>query len=179
MNITMVFSTEQRVRILKHVIFETGAINVNEVSRETGISKGLVSKYLNLLAGEGVLIKHDNAFRVAQSVGTKAVRILLSLNSMDTRVFGSHPVIRSAGVYGSAVKGTNTRESDMDVWILHASASPEQLSRVTKALAGYGNIRPMYLTAEKLRDMEEEDPIFYYSLMFGSITLYGEPLDAV
>lgn len=179
MNISMVFSTEQRVRILKHVIFETGTISVNEVSRETGTSKGLVSKYLNLLAEEGILIKRDNAFRVAQSTGTRAARILLSLNSIDTRMFKDHPVIRSAGVYGSAVKGTNTRGSDVDMWVLHSSASPEQLSRVTKNLVGYGNIRPIYLTAEKLRDMEEEDPIFYYSLMFGSITLYGEPLDAV
>ena len=179
MNISMVFSTGQRVKILKHVIFETGIISVNEVSRETGTSKGLVSKYLNLLAGEGILIKHDNAFRVAQSAGTKAARILLSLNSIDTRMFKNHSVIRSVGLYGSAVKGTNTRESDVDMWILHTSASPEQLSRVTKALAGYGNVRPVYLTAEKIEDMEEEDPIFYYSLMFGSITLYGEPLDAV
>lgn len=179
MNISMVFSTGQRVKILKHVIFETGIISVNEVSRETGTSKGLVSKYLNLLAGEGILIKHDNAFRVAQSAGTKAARILLSLNSMDTRMFEDNPIVRSAGLYGSAVKGTNTLESDMDLWILHAPARSEQLSKVTKTLAGYGNIRPIYLTTEKLREMEEEDPIFYYSLVFGSITLYGEPLDAV
>jgi len=175
----MVFSTEQRVKILKHVIFETDTISVNEVSRETGTSKGLVSVYLNSLAEEGVLIKRGKTFRVAQSAGTKAARILLSLASMDTRVFEGNPFVRSAGLYGSAVKGTNTRESDVDVWILHDSASPEQLSKVTKALAVYGNVKPIYLTAEKVREMEREDPVFYYSLVFGSITLYGEPIDAV
>ncbi|MCK4399468.1 winged helix-turn-helix transcriptional regulator [Candidatus Bathyarchaeota archaeon] len=179
MNISMVFSTEQRVKILKHVIFETGTISVNEVSRETGTSKGLVSKYLNHLAEEGILIKCNNAYQVAQSPGTKAARILLSLNSIDTRNFKNHPVVRSAGLYGSAVKGTNTRESDVDMWILHTSASPEQLSKVTKTLASHGNVRPLYLTTEKIKNMEEDDPIFYYSLMFGSVTLYGEPLDAI
>jgi predicted nucleotidyltransferase len=179
MNVSDVFSTSQRIKILKKVIFETDSIQVSDVARETSTSKGLVSKYLNGLVGEGVLTKDADRFHVLEGPETKAIRIFFNLLSMDRGLFGEFSFIKSAGVYGSMVRGTNTRDSDIDLWIFHEPVGPEELSRVSRKLSGMGDVKPLYLSKERIEYMRINDPVFYYSLIFGSITLYGEPLDAV
>ena len=180
MNVSDVFSTSQRIKILKNVIFETGSIQVSDVARETSTSKGLVSKYLNGLVGAGVLTKDADRFHVLEGLETKAIRIFFNLLSMDRGLFGGFPFfIKSAGVYGSMVRGTNTRDSDIDLWIFHEPVAPEELSRVSRKLGSMGDVKPLYLSKERIEYMRINDPVFYYSLIFGSITLYGEPLDAV
>ena len=44
-----IFSTKERIRILKEVIFREGEIGVNEISKRVKLSKGLVSKFLKVL----------------------------------------------------------------------------------------------------------------------------------
>lgn len=179
MDVSWVFSTSQRIRILKHIIFDPGSIQVSNVARETNTSKGLVSKYLNGLVVEGLLMRDEDRFLVLEGPETKAIRIFLNIVSLDVSVFEEFPFIRSAGVYGSLVRGTNTRDSDIDLWILHDPVVPEELSKVSKKLIGIGNVRPLYLSEDKIEYLRINDPVFYYSLIFGSITLCGEPLDAL
>jgi len=179
MNISDVFSTEERTRILKKIIFKTDMIQVSEVARETNTSKGLVSKYLNKLVEEKVLEKDNEKFIVRNTPEVKAVKIFLNLTSIDTEVFQKFSYIKSAGVYGSLVKGTNTDDSDIDIWILHEQVKPEVLSQLSKKLGKHGNIKPLYLTYEKVDALRINDPVFYYSLIFGSVTLYGEALVSI
>jgi predicted nucleotidyltransferase len=154
-------------------------IQVSEVARETNTSKGLVSKYLNRLVEEKVLEKDNDKFLVRNTPEVKAVKIFLNLISIDTEVFRKFSYIKSAGVYGSLVKGTNTGDSDIDVWILHEHVKPEVLSQLSKKLGEQGNIKPLYLTYEKVDALRINDPVFYYSLIFGSVTLYGEDLGSI
>ncbi|TFH15107.1 ArsR family transcriptional regulator [Candidatus Bathyarchaeota archaeon] len=179
MNISRVFSTPERVLILNHIIFETESINVNQIANETKTSKGLVSKYLKILKEEDILKKTDQTYQVIPSSASKAVKILLNLSKIDCRIFQETPAIISAGLFGSAVNGANTKESDIDIWILHNQISPEGLSKITKRLLVIGDTKPVYLTIDKVNELRERDPVFYYSLIFGSIVLYGEHLDAL
>jgi len=179
MNINEVFSTQQRLTILKNIIFKDECIGVTETSRGSKISKGLVSKYLNLLVEENILEKNNSLFRVKNTTSTKALKILLTLTSINTDLFKENPVIQSAGIYGSTVKGTNTKDSDIDLWILHRPASTAELSKITKELTTQHNIKPLYLTVEKIEELRTNDPVFYYNLLFSSITLYGEGLEVL
>ena len=180
MNICALFSTRERVMILNEVIYRSGPIGVNEVAREARLSKGLVSKYLNRLVGEGVLEKRGGKFFVEENVNVRAVRILLNLSRFDTDLFEGHGFVRGAGLYGSHVKGSNTEESDVDLWILTEEADDEDLAKLTRELGeAFGGVRPLYLTKAKLGLLREEDPLFYHSLVFGSITIYGEGLEGV
>ena len=43
------FSTNQRIRILQAVIFRTDSVSVNNVAFQLRVSKGLVSKYFQIL----------------------------------------------------------------------------------------------------------------------------------
>lgn len=179
MNISQVASTEHRLKILCHVIFQVSPFYVNDIARKTGISKGLVSKYLNLLLDNNILNEDGRGFRVKDSTETKSLRIMLSLNNLELGFLPKYPFIKGAGVYGSVVKGQNTLESDIDLWVFHEKATPERLAKVSKELALQGGINTLYLTEANIKKMKEEDPVFYYSLFFGSITLYGEAFDSI
>jgi predicted nucleotidyltransferase len=179
MNINEVFSTQQRLTILKNIIFRDEWFGITQISKYSNISKGLVSKYLNLLVEENILEKNNSLFRVKGSLNTKALKILLNLTSINTDLFKDKPIIRSAGIYGSTVKGTNTEDSDVDLWIVHEPTSTVELSKITKELTGHHKIKPLYLTVEKIEELKTKDPVFYYNLLFSSITLYGEGLDVL
>ena len=155
-------------------------MSVKRVAKEVKLSKGLVSKYFNILARGGILRKSRGKFVVQDCIGTKATKILLNLNAFDSDFFKRYSFVKGAGLYGSFVKGTNTEDSDIDMWIVTEAAKEEGLAQLTAALKKkFGNVKPLYLTKEKTGLLKSRDNIFYHSLIFGSINVYGEGIEAV
>jgi predicted nucleotidyltransferase len=180
MNISELFSTKERVRLLEFIIYKIEYLNVSKVANELKLSKGLVSKFFDILVKERILKRTKNNFLVQDNINTKAIKVLLNLASFDTKIFNKHWFVKSAGLYGSFVKGTNIEDSDIDLWIVTERADEEDLAKLTNELKReYRNIRPLYLTKEKLKALRKEDTLFYYSLVFGSITVYGEEIETV
>jgi predicted nucleotidyltransferase len=173
-------TTEERVKILKHAIFQTGPMNVNKTAQELKLSKALVSIYFGILLSEHVMRKSGKQFFVCDSVQTKALKLLVSLSAFDVAIFKKYEFVRSAGLYGSIVKGTNTRDSDIDLWIQVDVAEEEEVAGMLANLRkGYGNVKPIILTEGKVALLKERDPLFYHALAFGSIVIYGEGLEAM
>ncbi len=180
MNIPCLFSTPKRVAIMGAVIFKTGAVSVEETAKGTGTSKGLASKYLDCLASQGILLREGVRYRVRESVETRAVRILLSLDGVAGFDFSRYGFVKGAGVFGSCARGENTERSDLDIWVSVDDVHDEGLAELTGDLRrSLGDVRPIYLTQDKLRLMREEEPAFYNSLLHGSTMVYGENLEAV
>jgi len=180
MNIHMLLSTKERVRILEAVLYNAGPVRVSAVSRETGLSKGLVSKVLDILASEKILKRHGRAYSVNDCPPTRGLRILLNLSSFDAGVFRKFPFVKGAGIYGSFAKGENTEGSDIDLWVLVGVADVTAWAPLTAALREMDDrIHPYYMTAQKRETLMREDPLFYHALYYGSIKVWGEGLDAV
>lgn len=180
MNINRLFSTEERVRILESVLYKTSLLKVSDVAKELGLSKGLVSKFFDILTEEGISKKSGNKFVVRESLATRAIKILLNLKGFETSIFKRFEFIRGAGLYGSLVKGENTEGSDIDLWLLIDEAKDEDQARLTNELKRkYGNVRPLYLSKAKINALKNENPVFYYSLVFGSINIFGEGIETV
>jgi len=178
-NINSLFSTRERIKILSDVIYKTGHLNVNKVAKNVELSKGLVSKYFKYLTREGILEKKNDSFLVQSGVRTRAVKILLNLNLFDTDLFNKYGFIMGAGIYGSYVKGTNNEDSDIDLWVITEETSEEDLAKLTGELKkNFGDVRPLYLTKDKLELLRKEDTTFYHSLVFGSITIHGDDIEA-
>jgi hypothetical protein len=89
-------------------MFKPDKVQVSEVVKESNTSKGYVSKYLNIFVEEKLLGKANEKFFVRNTPEAKAVKIFLNLTSIDTEVFQQKSYIKTAGVYGILVKGTNT-----------------------------------------------------------------------
>jgi len=177
-NIHKLLSTKERVKILRLILYRTNPLRVNEVARESELSKGLISKFFDVLLEEGILEKIDAKFSVQDNPNTSAIKILLNIECFDTALFNKFTFVSGAGLYGSFVKGKNTEESDIDAWVLIDKTDEENLARLTSELKRrYENIKPLYLTREKIEILKREDPLFYHSLVFGSINVYGEGIE--
>ncbi len=179
MNIELLLSNKKRTKILRHVIYSTGRISVNKVAKELKLSKGMASKYLNFLRKEGILKRSGGKFEARDVIPTKAVKMLLNLSLFDEGFFEKYKFVKSAGLYGSFAKGTNTENSDIDMWLLVDKTHEENLAALTGKIKIFGNVKPLYLTKEKIAVLKKEDLVFYHSLVFGSIILYGDGLESV
>lgn len=168
-------STQERLRLLKAVIFKRGQVGVNETATQLALSKGLVSKYLDLLARAGMAKRYHGKFVIANaSALVKGIKIMLNLQRLPIAVFKKRPFIQAAGLYGSCAKGENTEESDMDIWIRVGKAQEKEQAALSSELnRRLGNAKVLFLPDGKLERLKQEDELFYHALAFGSITVYG------
>lgn len=178
MNLSSIFSTEERVKIVSSIIYLEEPTSVVAIAKEAGLSKGLVSKLFKILVKEGILTKLKNRFVVLDNVYVKAIRIMLMLNNFTPNLFKKYKFVKGVGIYGSCVKGNNTKNSDIDLWIKVEKTREMELAKLTGELKRkYENVKPLFLTKEKIKILENKDPVFYYSLVLGSITIYGEEIE--
>ena len=170
-----IFSTKKRIKILRAVIFSKQPIGVNVVASTLKISKGLVSKYLDVLLREGIAKKSNGKYLIVDSPITKATKILLNITGIDTGIFKKFDFVEAVGLYGSCAKGENTDESEVDLWIKIKDVSDEKAASLAAVInKKIKNVKPLFLTTKKIEKMKKDDELFYHSLSFGSIVLYGE-----
>lgn len=170
-----IFSTRERIRILKVVIYKKDNISVNNIANQLKLSKGLVSKYFDILVREGIARRSNGKFLINDSSLTRGIRILFNINNINTKIFKKYLFIKSVGLFGSCAKGENTEDSDVDLWIRIVETSEEKQAALTSELnKSIKNLKIQFLTDKKIDKLRKEDKLFYHSLVFGSITIYGE-----
>lgn len=171
----LLFSTSQRIKILKTVIFRTDSISVNNIASQLRLSKGLVSKYFQILLKQKILKREKGKLFVSGTPLVSAIRILLNVKSIDTGIFRKYPFITAAGLYGSCARGENNEESDVDLWIRIKDVDEAKVASLTAEISRrVRNSKVMFLSDKKIEKIRKEDTMFYHSLVFGSITLYGD-----
>jgi predicted nucleotidyltransferase/predicted DNA-binding transcriptional regulator len=170
-----IFSTKERIKILQAIVFKTGNISVNNIANQLRLSKGLVSKYFDILTKMSILKRRAKGkVVITDSSLVKGIKILLNIKNTNLNIFKGFSFIQAVGLYGSCVKGENTEDSDIDLWIKVSDVSEEKLASLTSKLhKEIKNIKPLFLTDKKIEKTKKDDPLFYHSLVFGSIVLYG------
>jgi predicted nucleotidyltransferase len=176
--LTELFKTEKRVEILNYILYENKS-SVTEVSRETGVSKGLVSRFIRYLESSGLIEKSGRSYYPKNIEKTKAIKVLLNLDKINLNQLNLDWA-DSIGIYGSWASGANTSESDFDVWVKVGKYPPEQeISRLNKDLRDMtkAEVSMLILTPEKLETLKNTDKPFYNSLLRNSIVLKGDTLE--
>ena len=175
MSLDRLMSTKQRLAILNAVVFANGRLSVNALANRLKVSKGLVSRYLDWLAQEGLGHRVNGKFALRDAAPVvKGLRILLTVGRLKTGVFKKHSFVQAVGLYGSGAKGENTENSDLDLWVRVTSAHEADLARLTAELRRtMGAVSVFVLSDAKLHTIKKDDPLFYHALSFGSIILYG------
>ena len=169
------FSTSQRIKILEAVIFRTDSVSVNNIASQLGLSKGLISKYFQILLKEQILKKEKGKLVVADNASVKAVKILLNVRRIDTRIFGKYPFVTAVGLYGSCARGENTEDSDVDLWVRVKDVEETKIASLTSEInKKIKNAKLLFLNDKRIEKLRKEDIMFYHSLSFGSIILYGD-----
>ncbi|OPX65352.1 MULTISPECIES: nucleotidyltransferase domain-containing protein [unclassified Methanoregula] len=174
------FRTPERVTLLS-IALTRHACTVQQVAGKTGISKGLASQYLALLEREGLLARRDDrTYRVIPSARTAAIKRILNIDRV--MAFFKKPAwALGIGMYGSWAEGTNTEESDLDLWVFvqeppAGTAVAETERTVSRALSV--EVHLLVITREKIDGMKKNDEPFYRLFSRQSITLDGESPEA-
>lgn len=175
MNIKNILSTKERVRILESVIFQTAPLSVNFIAKKLKLSKGLVSLYMDLLTREGIVKRANGKFLVNHDISfVKGIKVVLNLSGIDARCFKKYPFVKAVGLYGSCAKGENTDDSDVDLWIRVEEVAETKVAALAALLRKkIKNVKPLFLSSGKIRELRTKNELFYHALSFGSITLYG------
>jgi predicted nucleotidyltransferase len=169
------FSTSQRIKILEAVIFRTGSVSVNSIASQLRLSKGLVSKYFQILLKQKVLKQEKGKLVVADNASVKAFKILLNVRRIDMRTFSKYPFVVAVGLYGSCARGENTEDSDVDLWVRVKDVEETKFASLTSEInKKIKNAKLLFLSDKKIEKLRKEDIMFYHSLSFGSIILYGD-----
>lgn len=177
-----IFSTDDRIKILKNILFKNNPFSQIEIVKKTNLSKGLISQYFKLLQKNNILKEVENKYMIKQNnLNVKKIKILLNLETIKINLFKRYNFIISAGIYGSYVKGENNDDSDMDIWVftkdnINDESKMNFLKNIKKK---YNNSNILFLNKDKLENIKSEDEVFYYSLVFSSILLFGEDLENV
>ena len=172
------FRSEERITLLRAVL-TVPACTVQQIAMKTGLSKGLVSPYLALLERGGLLERKDRTYTLKFSPVTVAVKRLLNID-LVAGVFRKPAWATGIGMYGSWAEGTNTEESDIDLWVYCENCPPgttlaEMEREISRTLSAEVHI--LVLNRDKFTGMKKSDEPFYRSFVKQSITLDGESPD--
>jgi predicted nucleotidyltransferase len=176
--ITYLFKTDERVRMLENIL-EKYQFTVKDISTDSNVSKGLVSRYLDSMKKDGLLKRSGRTYQVKDQSYTRALKIILNLEKIKWDEI-SPKWITSAGLYGSWASGTNKEDSDLDIWIkVDQYPSEDDLNNLYKILKERtsSELNILILTTEKLDSLKENDVPFYNSLKEGSLILEGELIE--
>jgi predicted nucleotidyltransferase len=155
-------------------------MKVRELAKLLKISPAYVSRTLKTLVRDDVI--KDNKVNLSNPY-VRVLKIFFNIKKLiDKNTIRKLKKLKvlGAGIYGSWANGTNFEDSDLDIWI-KTSKRLEEINIATTAdeiRKGLGtNVQILVLTPERIERLKKEDPIFYYSLVFGSIKLYGEEIE--
>jgi predicted nucleotidyltransferase len=155
-------------------------VKVRELAKLLKISPAYVSRTLK------ILVRHDIVKDNKVNLSNPYVRVLKIFFNIK-KLIDKNTIrklkkleILGAGIYGSWANGTNFEDSDLDIWIKTSKRLEEiniatTADEIRKALGT--NVQILVLTPERIERLKKADPIFYYSLVFGSIKLCGEEIE--
>lgn len=177
MNMNELYSTPERERILKYLLYSQGEKTMREIAKEAKVSPAQVHKYLGILEKAGIgkgarllEIPKVHAIRLAQNLG------MLEKANLVGALRKSIPGVKGIGIFGSWASGANQKGSDIDVWV-KVEKEPEVLkaAEARKALEkklGVG-VDLVFLDEKRVKGHMEKNPVFYFSLHY-SVLLWGE-----
>ncbi|MDD5143760.1 nucleotidyltransferase domain-containing protein [Methanoregula sp.] len=177
-DLSALFRTGERIALLRAAL-TVPACSVQQLATKTGLSKGLVSPYLALLEREGLLLRNNRIYTLKNSAWTATVKRFLNIDRVSG-AFHKPAWALGTGMYGSWADGTNTDESDLDLWVLCATPPTSILvaeveRTVSRTLSV--EVHLLVLTREKMENLKKTDEPFYWSFRKQTIPLEGESPD--
>jgi predicted nucleotidyltransferase len=173
--------SKERIRIVENVLDNPSRkTKVRELAKQLELSPAHISRTLKILA-ENKLLK-ENAVDLSNPY-VRVLKTFLNIRKLHERnVVGMlrRLGVVGAGVYGSWFNGSNHEDSDLDIWIkVRKHPGERRIAAVANDMRKVlgRSVQILVLTPERVNRLKREDPIFYYSLVYGSLTLCGESVE--
>jgi len=177
MNMNELYSTPERERILRYLLYGQREKTMREVAKETNVSPAQVHKYLGILEKAGIA-KGGKLLEVPLVHSLRLTQNLKRLKKANLTglIRKKIPGVVGLGVFGSWANGTNMEGSDVDIWV-KVEKEPEMLlsTQTRKELEnklGTG-VDLIWLDEGRTKGHMEKNPPFYFSIYY-SIVLWGK-----
>ncbi|MFQ5975003.1 MAG: nucleotidyltransferase domain-containing protein [Candidatus Hydrothermarchaeales archaeon] len=176
--------TKNNIKILDQISSET--LHIREIAEKTNTSPATVHKAIELFKKLDFIVEkkvknRKNVSLNRKNVVLKKIRTLINTNKILTsKAYKKLKKTGTIGVYGSFASGEDTPESDIDIWIYSKKKIDQiKLKSTTRKLTNElgKEVRPLTLTDEKIKELKEKDPEFYYRLKLTSVVLNGDIFD--
>ena len=169
--------TKNGIRALALLAWNPGkSFSVREVSKELGISPGSASTMLNRLKSKGLVTTEVRGRLLLCSIDlenpiARQLKVLLSLDTLGDLVGSLKPFAKKIILFGSAARGLDTEESDIDVFVLTTdmAKAKEAISQARNSISR--KLSPVIVDTTGYSRLKREDKPFYDSINSG-ITLW-------
>lgn len=174
-------SSNLRDRVVEYILLRPASrIKITAIATGLGAGKGHVSEIIRSL-GEAGVVKHGMVDLGSPYV--RSLKIAINMNRVckagilqKLKRLG----ITRAGIYGSWARGSNTEDSDLDMWIIaEGRMTALEIARLSAEVGRALDTNPEILVLDKgkLAGIRKSNEIFYFSLVFGSLVLIGEEIE--
>jgi len=150
----------------------------SKIAKDLNISQGGASTILKQMKDTGIIDCKTVGKTVFYSVGTnnpmiKSFRVFENLLELNNIFQSIKEISRRIVLFGSCAKGTDTRDSDIDVFIVADQDCIEQIRHCISEYKIDRDIKPVIIDSIELIDMEENDKIFMAEIDKGIIIWDG------
>jgi len=154
-------------------------VKVTAIAKQLHVSKGHVSEVIKKLKKDGFI--RDSVVNLEDPY-IRSLKVAVNLSRIKES--GTIAAIKKlhvdgAGLYGSWANGTNTEESDIDVWVKSGSKIRAiDIAGLSRHIGESLHVEPqiLILDKDKIKKLKDDNPIFYFTLLFGSVLLFGESI---
>lgn len=171
------FFTKKNLAILKELASKKETY-IREISENTGISPAHVHQAIKLFKRSCFIrekkLKNKKIISLDRdnTILSKTRQLINIYELQNHESFKELKKYGSVGIYGSFAAGTDTPESDIDLWIYSKKhLDTIKLKSIARTLETNfkKEIKLLVLTDEKIKNIKEKDPEFYFRLKLTSI----------
>lgn len=179
------------MNVLSHVLTRTnleilslvseGEFSLREIAEKLNCSPGKVHQAIQIFKQNSLVITErvKNKLIIKSNRKSAVYQKVKSLVNIDNIVKSkNYNKLKSTGiigVYGSYAQGTDDKESDIDLVILTEKKELLVRERIRSLEKELGKrISPLFITKQKIKNLEKEDKEFYIRLKLTTIELNGD-----
>jgi len=145
-----------------------------EVVRRTRVSKGSANKILRLLAGLGFLTRQTRGRMVLYRLNhrepvVKQFKILSNVYLLKGLTDQVKEECRRIVLFGSCAEGTDTKDSDIDLFVLTSTKNTVKRRIRDFNRAGDRKVTPIVIDTNELAKLKREDKPLYENVQRGIV----------
>ncbi len=167
-----IFATSQ-ARVLRFLAYHSGqSFYEQEIVKHTGVSRSAVNLATRSLHQAGLLLRERRGrmnFYAADDHHpfVRQFKVLNTIAQLEPLLKELRSLARQVTLFGSCADGTDTADSDVDLFILASDRS--QVIAAISHHRSHRRIQPVVVNNQELAAMKEQEPAFYAQVQRGIV----------
>ncbi len=165
----MLMNNKSSLNVLKFLIENKGKYHVRHISRKTELSLGFVSRVLrDLFENELILVEKKGRMMLYnvndKNPVVKQIKVLLTMMNLYPLIKELRVIVRRIILFGSAFRGENTPDSDIDLFIMSNDSQ-----KIRAVIRKNPKIVPIIMNSAEYTNLKEADFALYDQINRGIV----------